>query len=430
MRTMSCTLQNFKLVLLLFSTKSSLPAAPLTPNPMMASDRAKIAKDQGNAAFKLGDYPAAIGHYTSAIIANADDSTFPLNRAAAYLKLGKNKDAERDCTTVLKLSPNNVKALFRRGQARTGLSCLDEAYADFVRASELEPSNQSVNQELLEVDKLIQQRKQKHDSVMTSRPIAIPSDLSPAIKRRRVPIEIVEDVSRVLHHRGTELVAGDTKKQPKGLEDNGLLQPISSRALPRSDEPSSSSVKPNQSTTSPLPRQTTSARTESFKDSKQSRDTAKPSCVGGGVFRPSGNHTLFARNVGISSAASVTNSRSAMIDPTVPQTPMTLFNFTKMWESHMEDEDRWNILCGIPPSSLPNMFQASLEPVLLSSILQHFERVIDLQIAAPDDVRKYLVSLSRVQRFGTIMLFMNKDEKMLLKGLWERCGKLDNLIIV
>jgi hypothetical protein len=69
------------------------------------------------------------------------------------------------------------------------------------------------------------------------------------------------------------------------------------------------------------------------------------------------------------------------------------------------------------------MFQASLEPVLLSSILQHFQRVIDLQIAAPDDVREYLVSLSKVQRFGTIMLFMSKDEKILLKGLWETCGK-------
>jgi hypothetical protein len=82
-----------------------------------------------------------------------------------------------------------------------------------------------------------------------------------------------------------------------------------------------------------------------------------------------------------------------------------------------------SVVQGIPPLSLPNMFQASLEPVLLSSILQHFERVIDIQIAAPDDVREYLVSLSKVQRFGTIMLFMNKDEKMLLKRLWETCGK-------
>jgi Flp pilus assembly protein TadD len=44
---------------------------------------------QGNAAFKTGDYPVAIGHYTEAILAKPDDPTFPLNRAAAYLKLGK-----------------------------------------------------------------------------------------------------------------------------------------------------------------------------------------------------------------------------------------------------------------------------------------------------------------------------------------------------
>ena len=44
---------------------------------------------QGNAAFKAGDFPAAIGHYTSAILSDRKDPTYPLNRAAAYLKLGK-----------------------------------------------------------------------------------------------------------------------------------------------------------------------------------------------------------------------------------------------------------------------------------------------------------------------------------------------------
>ncbi|KAG2115457.1 hypothetical protein DEU56DRAFT_841106 [Suillus clintonianus] len=390
----------------------------------MASDRAKIAKDQGNAAFKSGDYPAAVGHYTSAILADTDDPTFPLNRAAAYLKLGKNEDAERDCTTVLKLSPGNVKALFRRGQARTGLGHLDMALTDFVAASEREPSNQSVKEELLQVDRLIQDQKQKHDSATTSRPRTIPA--TPATRRKRIPIEIVENRSKASHHRREELAAEDAKKQPQDLGDSGLLQPISSRVLLRSDEPSSSSIKPEPSTMSPLPKQTTSTRTESFKDAKQLRDAAKASRVGGGIFRPSGNHTLFARDDEMSGAATAIISPPPTVDDTVPKAPMTLFNFTKMWESHMKDEDRWNIISGIPPMSLPKMFQASLEPILLSSILQHFERVIDQQIAAPGDVRQYLVSLSKVQRFGTIMLFMNKDEKMLLKELWETCGKLDS----
>ena len=44
---------------------------------------------KGNAAFKAGDYPTAIGHYTAAFIADPANATYPLNRAAAYLKLGK-----------------------------------------------------------------------------------------------------------------------------------------------------------------------------------------------------------------------------------------------------------------------------------------------------------------------------------------------------
>jgi hypothetical protein len=48
-----------------------------------------IISPQGNVAFKSGDYPTAIGHYTTAILADKSDVTYPLNRAAAYLKLGK-----------------------------------------------------------------------------------------------------------------------------------------------------------------------------------------------------------------------------------------------------------------------------------------------------------------------------------------------------
>jgi hypothetical protein len=44
---------------------------------------------QGNEAFKSGDYASAIGAYTSAMMADPKDVTFPLNRAAAYLKLSK-----------------------------------------------------------------------------------------------------------------------------------------------------------------------------------------------------------------------------------------------------------------------------------------------------------------------------------------------------
>ncbi|KAI9064668.1 TPR-like protein [Trametes sanguinea] len=84
---------------------------------------------QGNEAFKAGDFPKAIGHYTAAYIADPSNPTYPLNRAAAYLKLGKNEDAERDCDAVLRLDSRNVKGLFRRGQARVAMQRLHEAEA-------------------------------------------------------------------------------------------------------------------------------------------------------------------------------------------------------------------------------------------------------------------------------------------------------------
>jgi RNA polymerase II-associated protein 3 len=95
------------------------------------------------------------------MMADPKDATFPLNRAAAYLKLSKCvrssillglglsinvqakvylihtytpfvcrfQDAERDCTKVLSLDLKNVKALFRRGQARAGLGNYQAAKA-------------------------------------------------------------------------------------------------------------------------------------------------------------------------------------------------------------------------------------------------------------------------------------------------------------
>ena len=96
-------------------------------------------------------YPTAIGDYATAMLADRNDPTYPLNRAAAHLKPGKyvstgtqgktdhllilgrfcvanrNEDAKRDCTTAIWLNATNVKALLWRGQARVRTENLLEA---------------------------------------------------------------------------------------------------------------------------------------------------------------------------------------------------------------------------------------------------------------------------------------------------------------
>ena len=93
----------------------------------------------------------------------------------------RNEDAERDCTTVLNLSKKNVKAFFRRAQARVALQKLGEAHngaslifpvfliylgftffsADLQWALKIEPKNDAVKAELERVDQLILSGKGK-----------------------------------------------------------------------------------------------------------------------------------------------------------------------------------------------------------------------------------------------------------------------------
>jgi len=85
---------------------------------MAASEGWSSHKSAGNAAYTGGRTAEACEHYTRALqctdVPPADRATLLCNRAQAYLKLNKNEAAVEDCTACLTLSPDNVKALFRR----------------------------------------------------------------------------------------------------------------------------------------------------------------------------------------------------------------------------------------------------------------------------------------------------------------------------
>jgi tetratricopeptide (TPR) repeat protein len=83
-----------------------------------------------------------------------------LNVAACSLKLGaaeledakaSSRRAIESCSEVLKLEPNNVKALFRRGQAYQLGSRLENARADLVKAAHLEPTDVLIRRALTAV---------------------------------------------------------------------------------------------------------------------------------------------------------------------------------------------------------------------------------------------------------------------------------------
>ncbi|KAJ7201254.1 hypothetical protein GGX14DRAFT_655950 [Mycena pura] len=402
-------------------------------------------KEKGNAAFKAGDYPTAIGHYSAAIHTDRNDATLPLNRAAAYLKLGKNEDAERDCTTVLTLSKGNVKALFRRAQARIGMGKLSDAQQDLTEAAKLEPANQSVKQESGKVAEMIQRATSVSAKDASS---TIPP------KRRRIPITIVEADDRRLSDTPVEEPRAPPAAKPPSTSNNApkpglktriteptdMMEPISSRPLHASSSNGTVSTPPTSSVARPQPAAQPTSKPSSFKDAKNARDNNKPSILGGGIFRASGENTIFARNPTPTKQETPLTAATPPVEKHVPpppapapavtsatnaspaqiKSPMTLFSFTRAWESTSDPTARFALLSQIPPGALPSLFQMSFEPGL-------FVEIIDvLEAAAPsaglDAVGAYMRAFPGVPRFGTVLRFLSAAERACVRGVWSTLG--------
>ncbi|CAM0944083.1 unnamed protein product [Alopecurus aequalis] len=106
-------------------------------------DASELLKEKGNNSFKRKEWSKAIGFYSEAIDLNGTNATYYCNRAAAYLELGRFKQAEADCDQALLLDKKNVKAFLRRGTAKEGVLNHQEALQDFRHALALEPQNKA-----------------------------------------------------------------------------------------------------------------------------------------------------------------------------------------------------------------------------------------------------------------------------------------------
>ncbi|GIL55522.1 hypothetical protein Vafri_11086 [Volvox africanus] len=123
---------------------------------------------EGNELFKDGKFGEAVQRYSSALrYVGQDNFSDPaavteeqktalqqavisclLNRAACRVRLGKPEAALADAEAVLEQAPDNVKALFRAGQAKIALKNYKDALVDLKRASELAPSDTGIAGEL------------------------------------------------------------------------------------------------------------------------------------------------------------------------------------------------------------------------------------------------------------------------------------------
>ncbi|KAJ8455206.1 hypothetical protein ONZ51_g12574 [Trametes cubensis] len=88
--------------------------------------RAEREKEQGNIAFKKGNFTEAIERYKSAYRIEPEMPHYQLNLAAAYLKLQNFIEAEKACDLALG-QHRSVKGYWRRAQARKAQGRIEDA---------------------------------------------------------------------------------------------------------------------------------------------------------------------------------------------------------------------------------------------------------------------------------------------------------------
>ncbi len=127
-------------------------------------DEATRLKDEGAAAFKKKQYAEAVSSWGDALrsVDGYGRSSFLLkereelrialhnNRAVAQIQLRNFSAAEGDATDVLFSDPDNVKALFRRGQARIGKRDYHAAVEDLEKLLALKPNDAKAKKTLVE----------------------------------------------------------------------------------------------------------------------------------------------------------------------------------------------------------------------------------------------------------------------------------------
>ncbi len=151
------------------------------PTVEQATAMAEKIKDAGNALFKAGEAARAVKKYKKAIRYLAPEqmhgesekgaallNSLHLNLAAAAIKAKQWAQAIDSATTALARDQGNVKALVRRGTARTEVGEFDGAIADLEAALQKDPQDKAV-QELLQRAKDAKAREDKREAAKFSK---------------------------------------------------------------------------------------------------------------------------------------------------------------------------------------------------------------------------------------------------------------------
>eukprot|EP00250_Pteridium_aquilinum_P008086 c17658_g1_i2 orf=292-1866(+) len=154
-------------------------------------------KEMGNNFFKEKKFVQAIECYSRSIALQPSAVSYA-NRAMAYIKIRRFKEAELDCTEALALDDRYIKAYSRRGTARKELGNYMGAVADAEFALRLEPDNKELKEQYMDAKAMSEK------------------NISAKHEEKKVPIPIEEVSTRTI---------SETTKKGEAIRENSDLPP-------------------------------------------------------------------------------------------------------------------------------------------------------------------------------------------------------------
>ncbi|KAH9510167.1 hypothetical protein Btru_043643 [Bulinus truncatus] len=232
-------------------TKSETSSSEYETDEEWEQERKKylagVEKDKGNEFLKKGEIEKAIEAYSKGMQYDPTNAILPANRAMALLKQQKFAASELDCTLSLTLDPLYVKAYLRRATARSCMSKLNDAIADYRRVLDLEPSNKQAKTEL---DRLLKEvGRECKESLVSSfytdgpkgivKPIYKPPDERSKLPLRNVPISEIglkpQKTQELPNRDQSDLAKKITAKEGKEFDKFMNMAPPSSSTSSKSN---------------------------------------------------------------------------------------------------------------------------------------------------------------------------------------------------
>ncbi|NXB92161.1 TTC12 protein, partial [Vidua chalybeata] len=119
---------------------------------------ANALKEQGNEAFRAGDFALAIQRYSEGLEKLRDKQELYTNRAQAYLKLHEYEKAISDCEWALKCNKNCLKAYFLMGKAHLALQHFTESRQCYEKMLQIDPQKERLVKDCVDEARLEEKR--------------------------------------------------------------------------------------------------------------------------------------------------------------------------------------------------------------------------------------------------------------------------------